>query len=207
MTRLLPARLRRGAVMVMIAGALVAGTQLLAAGPASAHDVLELTNPKDGSTIAVTPSEVTLTFDQVAFAVGSQVLVNGPSGNVAAGSVRIVDRVVHQAIQPGAPAGPYTVEWRVTSADGHPVSGKFNFTSQAAAAGTPPVAGASASPAPATASSGRSGHGWVVEVAVLVVVWFFIVYFLMRRRKDRQLPKPDRRRRPGSGPTRDSHDY
>ncbi len=167
MTRLGARRAGRGSVLAAIAVLLVVGAQLLSAGPASAHDVLEETNPKDGSTVAVTPSDVTLTFDQVAFAVGSQVLVNGPSGNVASGPVRIVDHVVHQAVQPGAPAGPYTIEWRVTSADGHPVSGKFTFTSQAAAAGTPPAAGATPSATPATASTGASSISWVAPVVAL----------------------------------------
>jgi copper resistance protein C len=191
-------RLGRGSVLAGVALLLVVGGQLLAAGPAAAHDVLEETNPKDGSTVAVTPSEVTLTFDQVAFAVGSQVLVNGPSGNVAVGPVGIVDRVVHEAVQPGAPAGAYTVEWRVTSADGHPVSGKFTFTSQAAAAGTPPASGAATSTAPATAAGQGSGSSWVLPVVLLAVVWLGIVYFFMRRRNARTLPKPPpAARRPG----------
>jgi copper resistance protein C len=197
-------RLGRGSVLAGLALLLVVGGQLLAAGPATAHDVLEETNPKDGGTVAVTPSEVTLTFDQVAFAVGSQVLVNGPSGNVAVGPVRIVDRVVHEAIQPGAPAGAYTVEWRVTSADGHPVSGKFAFTSQAAAAGTPPASGAATSSAPATVAQGSS-TSWVLPVVLLALVWLGIVFFFMRRRNERALPKPPpARRRPGQprGPRR-----
>jgi copper resistance protein C len=190
-------RLRRGAVLAGLAVLLVVGGQLLAAGPAAAHDVLEETDPKDGSTVAVTPSAVTLTFDQVAFAVGSQVLVNGPSGNVAAGPVRIVDRVVHEAIQPGAPAGPYTVEWRVTSADGHPVSGKFTFTSQAAAAGTPSSPGASTTSSTSTAGQGASKN-WVLPVLILAVVWLAILVLLMRHRRRAPLPKPPPpRRRPG----------
>jgi methionine-rich copper-binding protein CopC len=191
-------RLRRGSVVAAVALLLVGGGQLLAAGPAAAHDVLEETSPKDGSTVAVTPSEVTLTFDQVAFAVGSQVLVNGPSGNVAVGPVRIVDRVVHEAIQPGAPAGSYTVEWRVTSADGHPVSGKFGFTSQAAAAGSPPASGAATSSAPASAAGQGSSTSWVLPTLLLAVVWLGILFFFMRRRSARSLPKPPPPgRRPG----------
>jgi methionine-rich copper-binding protein CopC len=189
-------RLRRGSVLAAVA-LLFVGGQLLAAGPAAAHDVLEETNPKDGSTVGVTPSEVTLTFDQVAFAVGSQVLVNGPSGNVAVGPVRIVDRVVHEAIQPGAPAGPYTVEWRVTSADGHPVSGKFSFTSQGAAAGTPSSPGTSTTSPTATAGQGASNN-WVLPVLILAVIWLAIVVLLMRHRRLAPPPKrPSARRRRG----------
>jgi methionine-rich copper-binding protein CopC len=196
-------RLRLWSVLAALALPLVVGGQLVGAGPAAAHDVLEETSPKDGSTVAVTPSDVTLTFDQVAFAVGSQVLVNGPSGNVAAGPVRIVDRVVHEAIQPGAPAGSYTVEWRVTSADGHPVSGKFTFTSQAAAAGTAPASGAASSSAPASSAGQGSSTSWVLPTVVLAVIWLGILFFFMRRRSARALPKPPppgRRPGPPDGP-------
>ena len=35
------------------------------------------------------------------------------------GRTRVTDNRVTQAVQPGAPAGRYTVTWRVTSIDGH----------------------------------------------------------------------------------------
>ena len=48
---------------------------------------------------------------------------------------------VTQPLAGGLPAGAYTVEWRVTSADGHPLSGTFGFT-VAQGAATQPAAGA-----------------------------------------------------------------
>ncbi len=189
---------RRTAALSLGVAVLAAAAQLslllATALPASAHDVLESTTPADRASIQVTPSQVTLTFDKVAFAVGSQVLVDGPSGNVAQGPVRIVNNVVTQPIQPGAPAGSYTVEWRVTSADGHPVSGEFRFTSAQAAAGTPAPSTATASPAAGGGSSSGSGTAWVLPVVVLAAVWLVVVVFGVRHKQRSITPKVDRRR-------------
>ncbi|GAB3678260.1 copper resistance CopC family protein [Angustibacter aerolatus] len=121
---------------------------LVAAGPAAAHDELESTNPADGATVAAVPDAIVLTFGEPALAVGTRLVVTGPSGQVQQGAPRVVDEEVRQPLAAGAPAGRYDVQWRVTSADGHPVSGEFRFTAKGAAASTTP-----SSPAAATAST------------------------------------------------------
>ncbi|HEU4330891.1 MAG TPA: copper resistance CopC family protein [Lapillicoccus sp.] len=57
--------------------------------------------------------------------------MTGPDGPVSDGSPRLDGTTVHQPLL-GGPAGRYSVAWRATSADGHPVSGTFAFTAQAA---------------------------------------------------------------------------
>jgi methionine-rich copper-binding protein CopC len=170
---------------VAIAVAMVTGPVALAA-PASAHDVLASTNPADRATVGATPAQVQLTFDQPAFALGSQVVVKGPSGNVAVGAVRIVNKVVSQRLAGGAPAGTYTVLWRVTSADGHPVSGQFTFTSTAASAEraeTTAAPGTTTAPPSGTGSPTSSGSKaptwlWVLVLLVLLVP---VAIFVRRR--------------------------
>ncbi|MDE9366725.1 copper resistance protein CopC [Luteipulveratus sp. YIM 133132] len=120
---------------------------------ASAHDVLVSTSPKDGSTVATAPTQVRLTFNNPAIATGSAVQVTGPTGRVDEGRPVFTDSDVTQALRPGAPAGSYTVRWRVTSVDGHPISGSFRFTATAAAAGT----SSSSSSAPSTGSTTSPG--------------------------------------------------
>jgi methionine-rich copper-binding protein CopC len=130
---------------------LVSLASFAAASPAQAHDALVSTSPADGSVVATTPDEVVLTFNEPAMALGSEMVVTGPDGDVQQGRVRLVDSTVRQAISPG-PAGRYTVTWRVTSADGHPVSGRFRFTTRTA--GTPASDPSTSSPtAPTTPSS------------------------------------------------------
>ena len=118
-----------GAAAVLVGAVL---TLVVGATPAAAHNALTGTVPAASSSVGRTPAQVVLTFDQPAVAMGTQVLVTGPSGQVQAGAARLVDTTVTQDVQGGAPAGTYTVAWRVTSADGHPVSGAFTFTSSEA---------------------------------------------------------------------------
>ena len=77
---------RRGATLLLLATLLSGLTLVSVAGPASAHDVLRSTNPKDGTHVERPPAEVVLTFDEPALAVGTEVLVTGPSGSVSHGS-------------------------------------------------------------------------------------------------------------------------
>ena len=118
-----------------------AGVALVAqAGPAGAHSALERSDPADGESVDVLPKKITLTFNQSVLALGSRVKVTGPDGEVTAGKVEITDQRVTQQLEAGSPAGKYTVLWRVTSADGHPISGRFTFTADAGSPGAEPTA-------------------------------------------------------------------
>lgn len=149
----------------------------VSAAPASAHNVLRSTTPAQGETLSRTPRTVVLTFNGPAIAMGTQLLVTGPDGNVAVGAPQLVNDTVVQDVAPGAPAGRYTVTWRVTSIDGHPISGTFDFTSTAPATGSPPpAAGSAPNPstpgAPAADSRGEPlipSWAWIVA-GVLVIL-------------------------------------
>lgn len=96
---------------------------------ASAHDAAESTSPANGSTVATVPDTVSITFNNRPLPLGSQIAVNDGQGrNWADGAVDIVDSTVSQKLRPGAPAGAYTVVWRVVSSDSHPIEGIFSFT-------------------------------------------------------------------------------
>ena len=127
--------LRRAGLLV--ATALVAiGGWSLAVDPASAHNTLRSTSPADHASVDTVPAEVVLTFDEAAIGMGTEIVVTGPSGPVGEGAARLIDNTVRQSIAARAPAGPYTVQWRVTSADGHPVTGTFAFTARTAGGGS-----------------------------------------------------------------------
>lgn len=181
-------------VLALVAGLVTlvgAGTAVvLTAAPASAHDVLVSASPADGSTVAVLPDEVVLTFDQPALKVGSQLVVEGPAGPVQVGEPSFVDTSVRQRLAPGSPPGAYRVLWRVTSVDGHPISGTFAFTATAGSAGSTgsgSAATGSASPTPPASEAvdtQESGPAWVVPVlGVLVVVVAAAVVVVVRRRR------------------------
>jgi len=168
-----------------LAGALV-GT----AAPASAHDVLASTTPADGATVARTPDTVVLTFQEPALAVGTKVVVTGPDGPVQDGAPKLVGSTVRQALASGSPAGTYRVQYRVTSDDGHAVSGTFSFRSKDAGAApsatatalattSAPASSASAATTAAAPSSGESntdrGVPWWLIVVVVLIGGFVLV--------------------------------
>ena len=106
-------RYRSGRVPRALAGiflaALLAVLPLAPVSPAAAHDVIEATEPADGSVVATVPSVVRLTFNNTPIALGSEILVKDESGmNQADGPVAIVDNHVSQAVKAGAPAGRCT---------------------------------------------------------------------------------------------------
>lgn len=165
----------RAVIAVVATALLLAGTVALAP-MASAHDVLLSTDPPDGARVAAAPSTVVLTFDKPALALGTEILVTGPGGAlVSGGPPRLINATVSQNLGGTLEPGGYVVTWRVTSADGHPVSGRFGFTATGAGHGalaTLPTA-TPASPTKAAAASGTgTGTGtWLIAgTAVLLVV-------------------------------------
>jgi len=163
---------------VVAAGVLL----ILAANPAFADSTLLSSTPADGETVPRTPEAVVLVFDKPALASGAQVVVTGPSGPVQTGSPIVVDNSARQPLAADAPAGDYTVAWRVTSADGHPITGTFRFTAEAAGAGQVPP---ESSPPPTT---DQSGDGFARSGLVLVVATVLAVGVgaLLWRRMRRQ---------------------
>jgi len=123
-----------------LAGLLVAlattALSVVATAPvASAHAELEATTPKQGSTVQRLPQQVTLTFSEP-IRTPAFVEVTGPgSANVASGDVQVRDEVLTQRLGDTAGGGAYSLSYRVTSADGHPISGTVRFTVAGGAAG------------------------------------------------------------------------
>lgn len=135
----------RTAVVLTVLLALLV-TLIAAAGPARAHDVLLGSSPEDGSVQASAPEEIVLTFSGEIATIGAQVVVEGPDGTVADGDPEVEGVTVTQPVSPDAPAGDYSVVWRVTSEDGHPISGDFTYE----VTGDPETAEPEATTAPET---------------------------------------------------------
>ncbi|GAA1820491.1 copper resistance protein CopC [Planosporangium flavigriseum] len=137
-----------------------------------AHSQLRATTPAASSTVTAPISEVTLTFNEPVQQRFSIVVVDGPGGvNYSDGPVRVVDSTVHQPVRP-LRSGSYTVQWRVVSADGHPVEGSFGFT-VALPAQLEPSAGPSQPPQPSqvpTAGAGARAAWWPWGLGLGVLV-------------------------------------
>ena len=198
LTRQLPGALLGLTALV----AFLMGAFLLGAGPASAHDSLESTSPAAGATVPAPPGTVSLTLSERPLALGTQIKVNDAAGtNWSDGAVQIVDNVASQKLKAGAPAGPYTVQWRVASSDGHPIEGSFTFTAAAGAggaatagtaSGTAPASGTvptlgTAPPgstvAPTPAPDASQPFPWSIVVFVAVAVGILVALALSAKRR------------------------
>lgn len=119
-------------VLVML---LVFGT----AAPAYAHSTLEDSDPADGARVGSSPDLVRLTFDEPILDGPNQITVSGPENGEwqRDDTLRIEGEVVSAELATLGGAGEYTVDYRVVSLDGHPVSGSVGFTLTEPAGGAP----------------------------------------------------------------------
>lgn len=141
----------RQLLSALLGAVLFAAVLLGASAPASAHDAAESSSPAQGATLATAPEKVSVTFNRNPLGIGAQFSVKDFAGaEWADGNVEIVDNVASQKLKAGAPAGAYTVAWRVVSSDSHPIEGTFGFTATAGAAGASPAG------SPSAASPGTS---------------------------------------------------
>jgi copper resistance protein C len=164
-------------VAVLVATAAVAVVLLGAGMPvAAAHDEVLATTPARDAVVATSPQRVELELSRPALALGTRVLVSGADGGaVSRGPVELRDTTVAQPLAEDLPSGAYTIEWQVTSADGHPVSGTSTFTiaegvSAVPGAG-PTAAAAQGSPDPLGAAAGPwSLLAWIAVGTVVLVL-------------------------------------
>ena len=91
--------------------------------------------------------------------------VVGPDQNLwSTGDPQVDGAVISVGVRPLGPTGTYTVNYRVTSADGHVVSGSWSFRLTAAGTGTP---------GPSASETGSAGGGipvWPFLVAAVAIV-------------------------------------
>ncbi len=102
--------------------------QVVASAPADAHARLEKTSPADGASLTAAPPEIMLRFNEAVNGDLSEVTVKSGSTDVADGSVEVEGDSLYQPLKSDMPEGDYTVTYKVVSADGHPVSGTFEFS-------------------------------------------------------------------------------
>jgi methionine-rich copper-binding protein CopC len=143
---------------------LLGGTAL--AGPASAHSRLIGSDPANNASLAVGPQRITLTFNEAVQSDYAVLNVVGPDEKHywQQGDPEVTGDHMSVAVRPLGPAGKYTVNWRVTSADGHPVQGKLSFTLTQAGTGTP-------GPEVSSGKSDSSGMPWWPFAIVAVLVF------------------------------------
>jgi methionine-rich copper-binding protein CopC len=115
-------------VITLFAVVLTFAALLLVGGPASAHDQLVSSDPKDGATLDEQPTSISLTFSAAPLDTGIEIALVGPDGTTARGyDIQVADEVVTAQLAPDLPAGKYDVAWHVVSSDGHPIDGELTY--------------------------------------------------------------------------------
>ncbi|WP_298043038.1 copper resistance CopC family protein [uncultured Citricoccus sp.] len=176
--------------------------------PAAAHDVVTGTNPSDGQALETAPEAIEVSFSNTPLALGAVILVEDAQGaDWTTGEVQIDGNSAAQPLRPDAPAGEYTVTWRVVSSDSHPIEGSFDFTvtgteAPASPSGAPVTAPAQPVPtasepsqAEPTAETGAEQPGAeepasgfpvgfvIVLAAILALALVIVVATLLARRR------------------------
>jgi LPXTG-motif cell wall-anchored protein len=169
-------------LLVLAGGVLTAFfCAVLLALPASAHSVLLSTVPATAGQVGSAPAEVVMNFNEEPQGRFSTIHITGPDGQRRdSGPVRVVNDAVTETLGGSRPAGRYVVDWRVISADGHPVSGEFSFTASSAGS-------ALAARQVVKVKKSSDSTGIVIAVTAGVVVLLAIGLFVyLRRRKSAQ---------------------
>jgi methionine-rich copper-binding protein CopC len=135
------------------------------AGAAAAHATRVATDPVENSELSQAPQKVSTTFNEALQPQFAAMTVVGPDGNLwSTGDPKVDGAVVSVGVRPLGPSGTYTVNYRVTSADGHVVSGSWSFRLTVASTGTP---------GPSASTTNPSDDGipvWPFFVAAGVIV-------------------------------------
>jgi len=186
--------------------AILLGVSLAIPVTAHAHSELASSVPENGAVLDAAPPEVILTFNEDLLPDFVSVVASGPQGDIGELPITAVEGPTATIAWPGqAPAGEWTVSYRVVSQDGHPVEGSVSFayeapspspassspspTSAAPTTSAPPPSSADPTPAPspeaspaADASSGISG-GAIAAIAIALVIVVGVVIALVARRR------------------------
>ena len=122
-------------IVAAVAIALGFGLNLVPASVAFAHSDLQSTSPLPGETVEAGRIDVTLKFNEEILTgegSGAVISVTGPfEGESIEHSDGCVDAIRGSLVVEGVSldqAGTYEVNWRVVSADGHPIEGVYDFT-------------------------------------------------------------------------------
>lgn len=174
-----PAHHRLFAMLSVVIAAIFWAT--VAAPGAQAHDQLLSQSPASGSVSPAAPAEVVLTFSQSPMPGTVRVIAANHLGDAVALAEPVVRRNVVQVPWPASqPAGTYRVSWRVTSSDGHPINGTWDFTYGLATPQQFVV------PQPSESSADSGSAMWVVTgIAIALAILVGAGALMLRLRRSR----------------------
>lgn len=169
----------------LLTALLALGLALTAGGVAAAHSGVVGSVPEDGAQVDTGPERVVVTFNEELQPGFPSLTLVGPDGNLwSKGEPTVEGKSVSVAAGELGPAGEYTIAFRVTSADGHVVSGTRSFTLTTPGHGVPGER-ADGKSSDAAEDSGFPLWLLIVGVVVLLAVGLAVVLFGFRGRDNR----------------------
>jgi copper transport protein len=161
-------------IVFVLASLLIAGVR-----EAAAHAALRTASPAAGAQLDEAPPEIRLTFTESIEPSLSLVVVRNTAGKTITPRCEATEgnrRTCVARLQP-LDAGTYSVEWRVVSADGHTVTGRYSFAIRPAAQAAPEptspppaVAMPPTPPPPMRASRREMAARWLFIMGVAALV-------------------------------------
>jgi len=120
---------------------MIAASSVWSPPAATVHTMLVSSVPAANSRLATSPPQLRLVYSEPVEGKLARVTIVPSTGAPIVLKPTGDPRDVHGVIAPMAPLAPgsYRVEWRVVSADGHPVDGKFVFAIEDTTLGTQPA--------------------------------------------------------------------
>jgi methionine-rich copper-binding protein CopC len=120
--------MRSALVLAVLLVAPVASAQ-----SASAHAALESTTPAKGAVVGKNTKQVSMIFGEEILVIKGKypnsISVTNPQGVIVSTGVATVSGMkISESLKTPLIAGKYLVKYRVVSADGHVVSGSYNFS-------------------------------------------------------------------------------
>ena len=147
----------------------------LNAPAAAAHASRVSAEPADNAVLTAGPAQVRATFNERLQTTFAAMVVVGPDGNLwSTGEPVVQGAVASVGLRPLGPVGSYTVNYRVTSADGHVVSGSWSFGLTVPGTGTP-------GPPVAATSTDDDVPVWPFAVAAVAAVAVGALWAMRRR--------------------------
>lgn len=160
-------RLFRVLAATVLAAAWVVGLHGITGPIAQAHSQLLRSTPAEGSTVTSPLTSVALVFNEDITALNAQVLLKDSAGSLHQQPAQVNGPTVTVPVIADVARGFVQILYRVTSKDGHPITGTVTFQYAAPKASTPAAATSPASTSPtaqptpsaevSTASAAASG--------------------------------------------------
>lgn len=119
---------RRAGVLLFAALACALAALVLIVTPASAHAQLVSTDPENGAEFTVAPETATLVFSEAVTVSAGGMRLFSSEGEPEELPASVSGHNVSAVLPATMPDGRYVIGWRVTSADGHPITGTIGFS-------------------------------------------------------------------------------